>query len=140
MITDNDERTFTKTKYLQEFKDSINIAFTTLLHEKRQFVEYDYGMNRIQKKPVINRFDEIIKEHGGFELDGRTLKHAHGIGNNSEYDIVDKDLIKVGAFHYNSDMFGGVYVYVKVNGETVKRIFISPTRARLELDNTEAIL
>ena len=68
---------------------------------------------------VIKEFDKLICEFGGFELDGRTLRHAHGIGNNSEYDVVDKDLVKVGTFYCNSDMFGGVYTGVTLNGEVI---------------------
>ena len=88
---------------------------------KKSFEEYDWGMERIQVRPVAEKFDEIIKENGGFELDGRTLRHANGIGNNNEWDIVDKELVKVGSFYCNSDMFGGVFVGVEIDGTVVRR-------------------
>ena len=129
MITETDERIIIpKSEYIDDFRKIIDGVFNTLIHERRTFVEYDWGMDRVQKHQVINRFDELIKENGGFELDGRTLRHAHGIGNNSEYDIVDKDLVKVGSFYCNSDMFGGVYTGVTLDGTAVKKFFIGTNR------------
>lgn len=125
MITDKDERTFTNSKYIEEFKNAIDIAFAILIKEKMSLTKYEYGSRRMKPKLVTQKFDKIICQNGGFEIDGRTCRHAHGIGNNNEYDIVDKELEKVASFYCNSDMHGGVYVGVTMNGEKLKSYFIS---------------
>lgn len=121
MITETDPRVQTTSRYGDDFRKVINQAFQTIKSNVKQYEEYDYGMDRVQKHKVIQAFDELIYEMGGFELDGRTLRHAHGIGNNSEYDVVDKDLVKVGTFYCNDDMFGGVYTGATLNGETIEK-------------------
>ena len=120
MITETDKRTFTTSKYTEEFFQAIDKAFEVLIENKDDYVEYDWGMDRVKVKKVTEAFDKVICENGGFELDGRTLRHKNGIGNNNEWDIVDKDLIKVGSFNCNSDMFSGVFVYIMFNGEEIK--------------------
>jgi hypothetical protein len=121
MITDKDERTFTKSRYIDKFHKAIDIAWNKIIQNQQEYSEYDWGMDRIQVNKVTKAFDKIIYESGGFELDGRSLRHAHGIGNNNEWDIVDKDLIKIGNFYCNSDMFGGVYIGIEVNGDIIKK-------------------
>jgi hypothetical protein len=36
-----------------------------------------------------NLFDELISKDG-FEIDARSVRHAYGIGNNNEWDVLDK--------------------------------------------------
>ena len=130
MITEKDERTFTKSKYVDEFMNAIDKACDVILENRQSLCEYDYGSMRVQEKLVTKRFDEIIHANGGFEIDGRTCKHAHGIGNNNEYEIVDKELIKVGSFYCNTDMHGGAYFGVIFNGKKIKRFFISERQTK----------
>ena len=122
MITEKDDRIIRPTsKYQDNLMNAVNIAFDYILQNKKSFEKYDWGMERIKVSPVTDKFDEIIKTNGGFEIDGRTLRHAHSIGNNNEWDIVDKELVKVGSFYCNDDMFGGVYIGVEIDGEVVRK-------------------
>ena len=132
MIDENDKRIKTNSKYASELKQVVNKAFQHIINNKNNYVEYDWGMDRVQKHKVINAFDSFICDCIGFELDSRSLKHAHGIGNNSEYDIVDKTLIKVGSFYCNSDMFGGVYTGVTdVEGNIIVGYHITTNRVEV---------
>ena len=121
MIIEKDPRVQTTSPYTEEFHKTTHKAFQTIKSNVKQYTEYEWGMDRVQKHKIIQAFDQIIQEQGGFELDARTLRHANGIGNNSEYDVVDKDLIKVGTFYCNDDMFGGVYTGATLNGETIEK-------------------
>lgn len=122
MITEKDDRIIRPTsKYQDNLTNAVNIALDYIVQNKKSFEERDYGMDRIQVSPVMRKFDELICKNGGFEIDGRTLRHAHGIGNNNEWDIVDKELVKVGDFYCNDDMFGGVYVGVEVDGDVIRK-------------------
>ena len=124
MITEKDERVHTKSEYLTEFKEAIEIAFDKITSNVEDVSHYEYGGMRVKVSLVRDAFDRIVCNNGGFEIDARTVRHAHGIGNNNEWDVVDKDLVKVGSFYANDDMFGGVYMGVEINGEVVKRIHL----------------
>ena len=119
MITEYDERVYVESEFMDEFKRCIHPALTYIQHHKEEYKEYDYGIKRMQTKMVANAFDKFIQDYG-FELDGRSLKHAYGIGNNNNWDIVDKNLVKVGDFFCTNDMYGGVIVGVKIKGEIVE--------------------
>lgn len=130
MITDKDERTFTVSKYANELPQAVHKAYENIIENIGDFVKYDWGMDRVQVYPLIHKFDELIKREGGFELDDRTLRHANGIGNNHEWDIVDKELVKVGSFYCNSNMYSSVYTGVEVNGKIIERYCLSPRGVR----------
>ena len=119
MITEYDERVYIESEFMDEFKRCIYPALAHIKKNKEAYKKYDCRMMRMQPKMVANAFDRFIQDYG-FELDGRTLKHAYGIGNNNEWDIVDKNLIKVGNFFCTDDMHGGVIVGVEIKGKIVE--------------------
>ena len=90
MITENDVRAKSESPYFNFFKEMVPDAFRKLISKRDLFVEEDWGMERIKVSKVVEAFDRIICENGGFEIDARTVRHAFGIGNNNAYDIVDR--------------------------------------------------
>ena len=119
MITEDDVRAHSESPYFNFFKEVVPTIFQEIVDKKDSFKEKNWGMERIIVNKVVEEFDRLICENGGFEIDGRTVRHAFGIGNNNAWDIVDMNLIKVGSFYCNDDMFGGVYIGVILNGEDV---------------------
>lgn len=119
MITEYDNRVYTKSKYEEEFK---NICFDVLNHMREHFMEYTEKSsslgysNTFRARTIAKEFDKLISEYG-FELDERTLTHAYGIGNNNEWKVADKDLNYVAEFHATDNMYCGVIVYVTIRGE-----------------------
>ena len=120
MITEYDERIYVESKFRDEFKKCIHPSLIHIKNNKDEYKEYDCGKKRIKPKIVGKAFDEFIQNYG-FELDGRSLRHAHGIGNNNEWDIVDKNLVKVGDFFCTDDMFGGIITGIKIKGKTIEK-------------------
>lgn len=120
MITEYDERVYTESEFMDKFKECINPALDHIKTHKDEYKEYSNRTDRIKPKIVGREFDKYIQKYG-FELDGRSLRHAYGIGNNNEWDIVDKNLVKVGDFFCTDDMFGGVITGVKIRGRTIKK-------------------
>ena len=118
MITEYDERVNTS-KYIEDFKE---VAQNALNHIREHFMEYkeestSYGYsNEFRGKTIMKVFDKLISPHG-FEVDARTIRYAHGIGNNKEWDVVDKNLEKVGDFSAVDNMYCGVILRVTVKGE-----------------------
>lgn len=119
MITENDVRAHSVSPYFNLFKEIVPDAFQRIIDNKEDFRKYSNGIDRIDVRKVVEAFDWNICNAGGFEIDDRTLRHAFGIGNNNSWDIVDKNLIKVGIFYCNDDMFGGVFIGVILNGEKI---------------------
>ena len=117
MITEYDERVYIESEYIDDFLKCIPDVFNYLRNIKQNLKSGD----RMSVKLVSQAFDECILDYG-FELDGRTLRHAHGIGNNNEWDVVDKNLIKVGDFFCTDDMYGGVITGVTIKGEIIHKI------------------
>lgn len=120
MITEYDERIYVESKFMNEFKKCIHPSLIHIKNNKDEYKEYDYGKKRIKPKIVGKAFDNFIQNYD-FELDGRSLRHAYGIGNNNEWDIVDKNLVKVGDFFCTDDMFGGVITGIKIKGKTIEK-------------------
>jgi hypothetical protein len=119
MITKYDERVYVESKYGEEFKTS---CFEVLNHMREHFMEYKEEhsslgySNTFRARTIAKKFDELLSEYG-FELDERTLTHAHGIGNNNEWEIVDKDINPVGSFYATDNMYSGVILGVTIKGE-----------------------
>lgn len=98
-------------------KDALN-------HIKDNFMKYarkpeirGYS-NTFKPQDLRDAFDEQISKQG-FEIDARTLRHAYGIGNNNKWDIVDRELNKVGTFWANDNMYQGVYVGAEVKDRRI---------------------
>ena len=112
MITEYDERVCNGN--VKEFKEA---AQEVMNHFRNNFMDYAQpprirGYSRDFKPKVFrDAFDRLMMNRG-FEIDARTLRHAHGIGNNNRWDVVDKDLNKVGEFYANNNMYHGVYIGV----------------------------
>lgn len=117
MITEADERVNTS-KYIKEFE---NVAKDALNYIRKNFMDYaekgDPGYTyEFRAYKMMKVFDDLISKHG-FEIDARTLRHAHGIGNNKEWDVVDKNLEKVGNFSAVDNMYSGSYLTVTTRGK-----------------------
>ena len=117
MITDKDKRVNTS-KFIDEFKD---VAQNALNYIRKNYMKYAKkgGLGYTYEFSAYNMmkvFDSIISKHG-FEIDARTLRHAHGIGNNKEWDVVDKNIEKVGSFMAVDNMYSGAILSVYIRGE-----------------------
>lgn len=124
MIKEYDDRIY-QSEYTDEFK---KIALEAMNHIKENFMDYaekgDLGYsNKFRPQVICRAFDKIIMQ-SGFEIDGRTLTHAHGIGNNNKWIIIDKNLVNVGEFYCNDDMYNGVYVGVSIQGKVLDKFEI----------------
>lgn len=74
---------------------------------------WSYGMDRVEVPRVRQAFGSFIEEYG-FEI-GNECFHAHGIGNNNRnpvYFETPDETQCTGYININSDMYGGVYIYV----------------------------
>lgn len=114
MITETDERVAIPVD--EKLKKTVYNAFNTIIENLSFYKEYEWGIDRLQVNTIRDKFDELIMEDG-YEIDERTRYHKYGIGNNNRWEIVNSDLECVGYFNCNSDMYGGVYIYLEVNGE-----------------------
>lgn len=88
----------------QSFKTAVDMKYVT---------RRSCGINRVEVGLVKQRLGNMLREHG-FEI-GNDVFHAHGIGNNNRYPVyynTPTEKQQVGHLHLNSDMYGGVYVYV----------------------------
>ena len=101
------------------FKKGAKEAFDYIAEHIDDFTEYDWGMNRVQVHLVFKEFTRrLVAEPYGFSF--MNLKHAHGIGNNNEWDVVKKDK-KIGTFYCTDDMFGGVRTGITIDGRIVDK-------------------
>ena len=85
-------------------------------------VRYEWGMNRVQRSLVKERLQGYLEDYG-FDI-GKTVTHAHGIGNNCQYPIYydgECDEIQHCAnININSGLYGDVYVSIEdYNGKCV---------------------
>lgn len=121
MITKYDERVYVESKYIEEFK---KVVIKTLDYMREHFMEYkepraSLGYSyEFRARNIAIIFDSLISKYG-FELDERTLTHAYGIGNNNEWEVVDKNLDPVGKFYATNNMYCGVILGVTVKGEKI---------------------
>ena len=122
MITEYDPRVYTESKYTKEFEKAVTQAMNHIREHYMTYAEKgDLGYShKFRPRTICNAFDEQISKKG-FEIDGRTLRHAHGIGNNNKWDILDKDMVKVGEFYSNNNMYNGVYVGVSIKDKVIDR-------------------
>ena len=103
-----------------DFEGFRKTAKKALKHIREHFMDYAQApdirgySHRFSPYTLRDEFDRLISQDG-FEIDARSIKHAYGIGNNNEWDILDKNMNKVGTFNANNNMYHGVYlnVYVK---------------------------
>ena len=123
MITENDKYS---SEFEKEFKKSARKAMNYI---KENFMDYAQPPeirgydNTFNPYVIRNAFDELILQDG-FEIDATTIRHAHGIGNNNKWDVVDKNLNKVGDFYANDNMYQGVALGVQIRGKTIARFEI----------------
>ena len=120
MITENDDRLYTS-KYQDEFKQ---VALDALNHMKENFMDYATEPDvrgytyRFSPYTIRDEFDDLIIKHG-FEIDATSIRHAYGIGNNNEWDIVDINMDKVGEFFATDNMYQGCILGVRIKGRTI---------------------
>ena len=90
----------------------------------------EYGMERVQKTEVKERINGFIEDYS-FEI-GKTVTHAHGIGNNCQYPVyyhTTNEIQHCANININSGMYGEVYVSIEdYNGKRVGGIFYELTR------------
>ena len=120
MITKYDERVCSN-EYDEECKKACLIAMKYI---REHFMNYakkgDLGYsNKFKPYDIMEAFDKIISKYG-FEIDSRSLRHAYGIGNNNEWDIVDsKNLTPIGEFYATNNMYNGVYLGVHIKDKKI---------------------
>lgn len=124
MINKGDERLLTKSPMTKMLKIVAQSIIDNLVAHRKEDEEYDYGMYRIQERKVVERVDKLLMGMD-LEIDATSVEHAHGIGNNNSYKIVDKDMLKAGEFYCNTDMYSGVYVGFTIDGETIAKAHYS---------------
>lgn len=113
-------------KFTEEFKASAQKAMQYIREHFMDYAQppeirgYD---NTFNPYVIRNAFDELILKDG-FQIDATTIRHAHGIGNNNRWDIVDKELNKVGEFYANDNMYQGVNLGIQIKGKTIDRFRI----------------
>lgn len=81
--------------------------------DMKNVTRHSCNMDRVEVGLVKTQLNKMLKGHN-FEI-GNDVVHAHGIGNNNRYPVFFSALDEkqlVGYLHLNSDMYGGVYVYV----------------------------
>ena len=92
-----------------------------LLHEfmmlyksdTERFCAYEYNDKRVQPHIVKAKLNEFFQQNN-FQI-GKTVKHAHGIGNNCEYPVyfkTENELQECCAIHINCGLYGGCCVYI----------------------------
>ena len=95
-----------------KFCDKLNDVMMNLKHNIKSVVKYDYGIDRVQKHMVKERINSVLWCYD-MEI-GNTVKHANGIGNNSEYPVyynAKNEIQHCANIHINSGLYGEVYVY-----------------------------
>ena len=84
-------------------------------------VQYEWGMDRVQRSKVKERLNWALEDYD-MEI-GKTVTHANGIGNNCEYPVyynARNEIQHCANISLNSDMYGGLYVYITdYNGKRV---------------------
>lgn len=125
MITEYDDRVYKESEFMNDFYKAVEKAMNYI---REHFMDYARPgspgyENEFSPYTIRDAFDEQIMKYG-FEIDGRSIRHAYGIGNNNEWDIVDKNINKVGNFYATNDMHSGVMLGVEVKGEVIDRFHI----------------
>ena len=95
-----------------KFCEKLYDVMFNLKHNIKSVVKYDYGKERVQKHMVRERLNCVLEDYD-MEI-GNTVKHAHGIGNNSEYPVyyhAGNEIQHCANIHINSGLHGEVYVY-----------------------------
>lgn len=106
---------------------AIKLVDRVMAHLNRRIdlvVEYEWGMYRVQRAKVKERINGALEDYN-MEI-GKTVTHAHGIGNNCMYPIyyyADTNEIQHCAnININSGMYGDVYVSIEnYNGKVVSK-------------------
>lgn len=85
-------------------------------------VRYEWSMHRVQKNLVKERLQGYLEDFG-FDI-GKTVTHAHGIGNNCQYPIYYNGNINeiqhCANININSGLYGDVYVSIEdYNGKVI---------------------
>lgn len=102
----DDTKAATVRQLLCEFMLSSDISV-------KDFLEYDYGMQRIQTHILYKRISEYLKERG-FRI-GSSAKHSNGIGNNCAYAVyfdTPDEIQECCSIHINQGMYGEAWVYL----------------------------
>lgn len=86
-------------------------------------VRYEWGMDRVQSSLVKARLQGYLEDYH-FDI-GKTVTHAHGIGNNCRYPIYYEggswdEIQHCANININNGMYGDVYVSVEdYNGKVI---------------------
>lgn len=77
-------------------------------------VRYDYGSERVQSNLFCDQLKKCFAKHN-FEI-GKTVTHAHGIGNNCQYPLYyvgnPEEKQQVGYININHGMYGELYTSI----------------------------
>ena len=96
----------------------------------KKVVEYDWGMERVQRTKVKERLNGYLEDH--YMEIGNTVTHAHGIGNNCKYPIYyyeGNEIQHCANININSGMYGEVYVSLEdYNGKRIGRVVYELTK------------
>lgn len=79
----------------------------------RNFLEDDYGMQRIQTHVLYKKINEYLNKRG-LRI-GSSVKHANGIGNNCAYAVyfdTPDEIQECCSIHINSGLHGEAWVYL----------------------------
>ena len=76
--------------------------------------EYEYGMNRIQRRHIVAQLGRFLEKYG-FQI-GKRASHAYGLGNNAQLPIFYNDgdeMQECCYFNCNIDPFGVGFMYLE---------------------------
>ena len=105
---------------------AIKLVDKVMAHLNRRIdlvVEYEWGMDRVQRAKVKERINGALEDYS-MEI-GKTVTHAHGIGNNCMYPIYYNDINEIqhcANININNGLYGDVYVSIEnYNGKVVSK-------------------
>lgn len=91
-----------------------------------EFVEYEYGIKRVQRHLIEEKLNYFLYNNGRFEI-GNTATHLHGIANNCKYPVYfrpvkKKDLQNCAFININTGLNGELYINVEdYNGQIISK-------------------
>ena len=98
---------------IEEMRRTVEEYFKKIDRNIENYIKYDWGMERAQLHLIV---DEVFDNLTNIGFSFRNLKHAHGIGNNNEWEIVKDDDETIGKFWCTDDKFGGVVTGIIIDG------------------------
>ena len=93
--------------------------------DAKSATEYDYGMNRIQRRHIVAQLGRFLEGYG-FRI-GKRVSHAHGLGNNRQMPIFynsGSETQECCYFNCNIDPFGVCYMSLEdYNGNRITGVY-----------------